>query len=114
MTTGFLRYLTMLTPSASRDSTVIRTGRAARCTGYPRGFLSFSEHGDFGADALRFPERNYSRLDDTLMNRAQVFRQPGGCSSSVTRSIHRGKPRPQPGDAPLNPRPLNFVAGRVR
>src|SRR5215469_1577997 len=37
MTTGFLRYLTMLTPSASRDGTVIRTGRAARCTGYPRG-----------------------------------------------------------------------------
>jgi NAD(P)-dependent dehydrogenase (short-subunit alcohol dehydrogenase family) len=30
------------------------------------------------------------------MNRAQVFRQPGGCSSSVTRSIRRGKPRPQP------------------
>src|SRR5215472_7341558 len=37
MTTGFLRYLAMLTPSASRDGTVIRTGRAARCTGYPRG-----------------------------------------------------------------------------
>jgi hypothetical protein len=29
-------------------------------------------------------ECDYSRLDDTLMNRAQVCRQPGGCSSSVT------------------------------
>lgn len=36
------------------------------------------------------------------MNRAQVFRQAGGCSSSVTRSIRRGKPRPQPREAPLD------------
>src|SRR5215472_15123871 len=77
MTTGFLRYLTMLTPSASRDSTVIRTV------------------GQFDLPFLRY-ECDYSRLDDTLMNRAQVFRQPGGCSSSVARSIHRGKPSPKP------------------